>query len=125
LKMTNIQGAQAPAKQQKWWEKNQNSSTKTVAEQSMSLQTPLPGALNRKFEHGPHCRKVCFQTLDKWSEAGRINVCLELWEKANEDPTFMSISRIIMVDESRIYGYDPETKQQSSQWKSPQSPRAE
>jgi hypothetical protein len=29
-----------------------------------------------------------------------------------------------MGDESCIYGYDPQTKQQSSQWKSPQSPRA-
>jgi hypothetical protein len=29
-----------------------------------------------------------------------------------------------MVDESWIYGYDPETKQQLSQWRSPQSPRA-
>jgi hypothetical protein len=30
-----------------------------------------------------------------------------------------------MGDESWIYGYDPETKQQSPQWKNPQSPRAE
>jgi hypothetical protein len=51
-----------------------------------------------------------------------INVCHELRQKANEDPTF--ISRIIMGDESWIYSYDPETKWQSSQWKSPQSPRA-
>jgi hypothetical protein len=29
-----------------------------------------------------------------------------------------------MGDESWIYRYDPETKQQSSQWKRPQSPRA-
>jgi hypothetical protein len=36
----------------------------------------------------------------------RISVCLELWEKANEDPTV--ISRIITCDESWIYGYDPE-----------------
>jgi hypothetical protein len=50
------------------------------------------------------------------------HVYLELWEKANEDPTF--ISRIIMGDESWIYGYDPETKQQLSQWKSPQLPSA-
>jgi hypothetical protein len=49
-------------------------------------------------------------------------VCLELREKANEDPTF--ISRIITGDKSWIYGYDPETKQQSSLWKSPQLPRA-
>jgi hypothetical protein len=39
------------------------------------------------------------------------------------DPTF--ISRIITGDDSWIYGYDPEIKQQSSQWKSPQSPRVE
>jgi hypothetical protein len=36
----------------------------------------------------------------------------------------MIISRIIMGNESWIYGYDPETKQQSSQWKSLQSSRA-
>jgi hypothetical protein len=29
-----------------------------------------------------------------------------------------------MGDESRIYNYHPKTKQQSSQWKIPQSPRA-
>jgi hypothetical protein len=39
-----------------------------------------------------------------------VNVCLELRQKANEDPTF--ISRIVTGDESWIYGYDPETKQQ-------------
>jgi histone-lysine N-methyltransferase SETMAR len=51
-----------------------------------------------------------------------VNVCLELQGKANEDTTF--ISRIITGDESWIYSYDPETKQQLSLWKSPQSPRA-
>jgi hypothetical protein len=38
-------------------------------------------------------------------------MCLELQEKANEDPTFTHISRIITGDESWIYDYDPETKQ--------------
>jgi hypothetical protein len=47
----------------------------------------------------------------------RVNVYLELREQANEDLTF--ISRIITGDESSIYGYDPERKQQWSQWKSP------
>jgi hypothetical protein len=45
-----------------------------------------------------------------------------LQEKANEDTAF--ISKIITGDESWIYGYDAERKQQSLQWKSPQSPRA-
>jgi hypothetical protein len=51
-----------------------------------------------------------------------VNICLELWKKANEDPTF--ISWIITGDKNWIYGYDPETKQQLSQWKSPEIPRA-
>jgi hypothetical protein len=37
-----------------------------------------------------------------------VNMRLELWVKANKDPTF--ISRIITSDKSWIYGYDPETK---------------
>jgi hypothetical protein len=40
-------------------------------------------------------------------------MCLELREKANEATAF--ISRIIKDDKSWIHGYDPETKQQSSQ----------
>jgi hypothetical protein len=49
-----------------------------------------------------------------------VNVCLELQEKANKDPTF--ISSIIMGDDSWVYsyGYDPETKQRSFQCKSSQ-----
>jgi hypothetical protein len=62
------------------------------------------------------------QLLTNDQKQWNTNMCLELGEKANEDPPF--ISRIIMDDESWIYGYDPETKQQLLQWKSPQSPRA-
>jgi hypothetical protein len=40
LKM-NIQGDQAPAKRHKIFREFENSSTKTIAEQSMSPQTPL------------------------------------------------------------------------------------
>jgi hypothetical protein len=45
-------------------EKFENSSTKTIAEQSMNLHTPLGSVLefawrsNKKFEHAPHCCKV-------------------------------------------------------------------
>jgi hypothetical protein len=70
LKM-NIQGDQAPAKRQKMLKKFENSSTKTAAKQSMSLRHhwaqlwSLPGDLNRKYEHVPHCREICSPTLDK------------------------------------------------------------
>jgi histone-lysine N-methyltransferase SETMAR len=48
----------------------------------------------------------------------RINLCVELREKANENQTF--ICRIITGDEIWIYSYDPEIEQQSLQCKSPQ-----
>jgi hypothetical protein len=77
------------------------------------------------IENSKVCRiamKFVPQLLTSDQKQRRINVCLELREKANEEPTF--ISRIITGDESWIYGYDPETMQKSSQWKSPLSSRA-
>jgi len=50
-----------------------------------------------------------------------VRICEELHQRALDDPSFMS--RVITGDESWVYGYDPESKQQSSQWKSPGSPR--
>jgi hypothetical protein len=50
-----------------------------------------------------------------------ISVRRELKKQAREDPSF--ISNILTGDETWMYGYDPETKQQSSQWKSPNSPQ--
>jgi hypothetical protein len=41
LKMASVQGGQEPAKRQKMLKKFENSSTKLVAEQSISSQTPL------------------------------------------------------------------------------------
>jgi hypothetical protein len=69
-----------------------------------------------------HCTAAKFvpQLLTNHQKQHLVNVCLELGEKAN-DSTF--ISRIIMSDDSWIYGYVPQIKRQSSQWKSPQSPR--
>jgi len=51
----------------------------------------------------------------------RVAICQELRQRALDDPSFML--RVITGDKSWVYGYDPETKQQSSQWKSPGSPR--
>jgi hypothetical protein len=51
----------------------------------------------------------------------RVNVREELCQIASDNATFSS--RVITGDEVRIYGYDPERKQQSSQWKCPNSLR--
>jgi hypothetical protein len=48
-----------------------------------------------------------------------VSVCRELKQQDRDDPNF--IPMFITGGEIRLYGYDPETKQQSSQWKSPNS----
>ena len=51
----------------------------------------------------------------------RVQASQELLHCLRRDKDFLS--KIITGDESWIFGYDPETKQQSSQWKNPGSPR--
>ncbi|KAJ4437644.1 hypothetical protein ANN_17789 [Periplaneta americana] len=51
----------------------------------------------------------------------RRDVAQDLLDTANTAPGFLNT--VITGDESWVYGYDPETKRQSSQWKHPESPR--
>jgi len=51
----------------------------------------------------------------------RLAVCQDLKRELENDPNFLS--RIITGDGSWCYVYDPESKQASSQWKTPRSPR--
>jgi hypothetical protein len=51
----------------------------------------------------------------------RISVCRKLKQQARDDPNF--IYDYITCDEIWVYDYVPETEQQSSQWKAPNSPR--
>jgi len=51
----------------------------------------------------------------------RQTIARDLFERSCEDVQFLK--NMMTGDESWVYGYDPETKQQSSQWKGPTSPR--
>lgn len=51
----------------------------------------------------------------------RINIAQELLDSVRDDPNLLQ--RVITGDESWVYGYDVETKAQSSQWKLPHEPR--
>jgi len=50
-----------------------------------------------------------------------FDLCQELKNQIESDPNFLS--KVITGDEIWFYWYDPETKQASSQWKTPASPR--
>ena len=52
----------------------------------------------------------------------RNEIAQDMLNCANYDPEFMKT--IITGDETWVYGYDPETKFQSSQWKHVEYPRS-
>jgi hypothetical protein len=51
----------------------------------------------------------------------RLSISLGLRNRMTSDSNFFQ--NLITGDESWVYGYDPETKVQSSQWKTLNSPR--
>jgi len=51
----------------------------------------------------------------------RLEIAQDMLDSVNSNPDFLNT--VITGDESWIYGYDPETKVQSSQWKHLTSPR--
>ena len=51
-----------------------------------------------------------------------MSISSELRDRATSDSSFLG--NVITGDETWVHGYDPETRVQSSQWKSPSSPRA-
>ena len=72
-----------------------------------------------------HMKRVCAKFVpllltDDQSEQ-RQTITRDLFERSCEDVQFLK--NIVTGDESWVYGYDLETKQQSSQWKGPTSPR--
>ncbi|KAG7170895.1 Mariner Mos1 transposase-like 4 [Homarus americanus] len=51
----------------------------------------------------------------------RKEICYDLLQRNEDEPDLFN--SVITCDETWIFTYDPETKRQSIQWKSPTSPR--
>jgi hypothetical protein len=76
-----------------------------------NIQWFMPHSFNGRFKHASGLSKICAKTLDRWSETAKI------FHMRKSPPN------IITGDKRWVYGYDIETKQESSQWKSPALPR--
>ena len=72
-----------------------------------------------QFEHEMHFCKIFPRLLSDDQKTLCISVCRELKQQAKDDTNF--ISNIITSDKTWVYVYDPETEQQLSQWKLPNS----
>lgn len=67
------------------------------------------------------CAKMVPKLLNDDQKERRMEVCQDILECIDTEPDLLQ--RVITGDESWIFEYDPETKRQSLQWKSPGSPR--
>jgi len=67
------------------------------------------------------CAKFVLRLLTNDQHEQHQTIASDLLGHSCEDVQFLK--NIVTGDESWVYGYDPETKQQSSQWKGPLSPR--
>jgi len=62
------------------------------------------------------------QLLTEDQKNSRLNVCYNLRGQVGNDP--QNVSKVVTRVETWCYGYDLETKQASSQWKTPNSPKS-
>jgi len=69
----------------------------------------------------PACSHRTNKQTNRQKKNTRLTLCQELKNQIESDPNFLF--KVITGDESWCYGYDPEAKQASSQWKTPTSPR--
>lgn len=63
--------------------------------------------------------KMVPRILTAEQKQARVETCQELKQQLDIDPDMFS--KVITGDETWCYAYEPETKQQSSQWKHPGS----
>ena len=77
------------------------------------------------YTSAPLFRKICAKMVPRLLNDGqkerRMQVCQNIIERLQTEPDLLR--RVITGDETRSFEYDPETKRQRCQWKSPTSPR--
>ena len=75
--------------------------------------------------HDPGMQKVCAKLVSKIlsedQRQRRVNFCKGKLEKIRDDPDILY--QVITGDETWVFQYDAETKRQSMQWKTAESPR--
>ena len=74
-----------------------------------------------RFSNETVTPKFVTRLLTAEQKDDRVSNCTDLRDRAQNDPKF--VSSVITGDECWVYGYDPETKEMSSQWSTSSSPR--
>ena len=77
----------------------------------------------RKTQHACIAAKFMLHVLTEDQKADRVNINQELLGRVSVDENFLK--KIVTGKETWVYGYDVETKAQSSQWVGQGSPPTE
>ncbi|UYV71106.1 hypothetical protein LAZ67_8001723 [Cordylochernes scorpioides] len=96
----------------------------TVREVAEDLNISI-GSCHSIFINDLGMRRVAAKFVQKLlncdQKQHRMNIANEMLDSVRDDPNLLQ--RVITGDEAWVYGYDVETKAQSSQWKLPHEPR--
>ena len=94
---------------------------RTIAKELSINKDTVWSIITENLEMRKVCAKMVPKLLSEDQKQQRVTVCQDIIERLEDDPDLLR--RVITGDESWIFEYDPETKWQSRQWKSPTSPR--
>lgn len=96
----------------------------TVRELENDLGIPKT-CVSRILTENLNMTRVCAKFILKMLTKEQKNLCVEIARDNLELVTHDEnvLKKVITGDESWVYGYDPETKRQSSQWKFPSESR--
>ena len=97
-------------------------STKSIAEQLGISREWVGSIIHEHLGHAEALRKVGPEMPERGSKTSMVPVVWANLEFFRREPNDF-LSRLVTMDETWLYHYDPETKQQSMEWRYSGSPR--
>jgi len=91
---------------------------RSIAEQVNFNRETVRKILTEHLDMRKVCAKMVPKELTKEQKQRRVTICQDLLERQDD-----ILGHVITGDETWVYQYDPETKRQSVQWKTANSPR--
>uniref|UniRef100_A0A8C4Q8U9 Transposase n=1 Tax=Eptatretus burgeri TaxID=7764 RepID=A0A8C4Q8U9_EPTBU len=92
-----------------------------IAEELSINKDTVWSIITENLEMCKVCANMILKLLSEDRKQQRLTVCQDITERLEDDPDLLG--RVMTGDDSWIFKYDSETKWQSRQWKSLESPR--
>jgi len=97
---------------------NRRLTVRSIAEQVNINRETIRKILTEDLDMRKVCAKMVPQELTEEQKHRRVTISQVLLERQND-----ILGRVITGDETWVHQYEPETKRQSAQWKTTNSPR--